>query len=54
MSHYEQQGYDAFLTLYVRRGMTPAVAECPARAMTPGSDERRAFIAGWLKARDEV
>jgi hypothetical protein len=54
VSAWEQQGYDAFVALWVSRGVTPAASECPARHMAAGSDERRAYIAGWLRARDEV
>jgi hypothetical protein len=54
MNDWIQRGYDAFVELWLRRGSVPATSECPARAMQMGSDERRAVIAGWLKARDEV
>lgn len=53
MNEWEQKGYDAFVEFWIQNGYKPSVSDCPARYMQEGSDERRAFILGWNKAREE-
>jgi len=52
--NWEQKGYDAFVQLWADHGTFPTASDCPARYMKEGSDERRAFIRGWNKAKTEA
>lgn len=51
---WEQQGYDSFVELWTIHNTIPTASQCPARWMQEGSDERRAFIRGWNKAKSEA
>lgn len=58
MSDHEQAGYDAFVETMLRVGGEPHFTDgCDAIRATgwaPGDDRRKAWVRGWLKARDEV
>lgn len=52
---YEQEGYDAFIDIWCREGCKPRAMQCPGLyQFAEGSDERRDYLRGWAKARDEA
>lgn len=54
MGMYEQQGYDAYVHVLVINGATTAAY---ANCICPhgyGSEERKLWMNGWQKAREEA
>lgn len=53
---FEQMGYEAWLERWVYYGTRPTSRDAMhalPRECVEGSDERRAWLRGWQKARDE-
>lgn len=56
MTTDEQKGYDAYIK-FLSETDGPSIYDCldtcQELQLKVGSDERRMFVRGWLKARDE-
>lgn len=50
--NYEQEGYDAWIELWIQYEYSPTAGQCPARYMQEGA-KRSAYLKGWIKAKKE-
>lgn len=52
MTEWEQQGYDAWIELWLKYECEPRASLCPARYMSD-ADKRSAYLRGWRRAKKE-